>query len=73
MPRARTPTLALLLAAGISVVGPNLIEPEPVAAPWSDTTTVAGPLATDHDSMNETDDAENPKHPEERSTTCHAS
>ncbi len=68
MPRARTPTLALLLAAGISVVGPNLIEPEPVAAPWSDTTAGANSAHDTrniHDTRN-TDDTE-------RSTTCHAS
>ncbi len=41
MPRARIPTLALLLAAGLSVVGPNLIDPEPVPTPWSDRTSGA--------------------------------
>lgn len=41
MPRARIPTLALLLAAGLSLVGPNLIDPEPVATPWSDRTSGA--------------------------------
>ncbi len=57
MPRARTPTLALLLAAGISVVGPNLIEPQPVATPWSDATETtgsirsAGPGTAGQDSM----------------------